>query len=268
MESPSAPPSDEPASLSVDHLAEVLVDDLTIRAGPGLNADSLGVLPAGEPVYVVDGPTTADGYAWYQLASVREPYRGDCGEPALAPSLECGGWFGWAAAMTPEGDQWLAPLNPSCPSEVSFATFTSLPRAAQLTCAGSAELRLTAYLAPETGGRGCALIWGTDPGWLGECSLIFPQPEERQFDEATDLQVNVHPSLGDCSGSQTTDQCPFEALKGSWVEMVGHLDDPAAGTCTSVLSGFVSPAPYPPPDAEWVVFRCRLRFVVTEVRAV
>ena len=53
----------------------------------------------------------------------------------------------------------------------------------------------------------------------------------------------------------------------SWVEVVGHLDDPVAETCTYVLNSQVDEAPSPPPDPDLAVFRCRLNFVVTELTA-
>jgi hypothetical protein len=269
-ESPSPTSPGESETLGVDQLAEVLVEDLRLRAAPGLNAESLGLLPAGEPAYVVAGPRAADGYEWYQLASVREPYRSDCGEPA-PPALECSWWFGWAAAITPEGDPWLAPLDPGCPSDRDTGTYIALTAATRLACAGPEEWHLVAYLAPEAAGRGCGpTVWTVIPAWLGGCSLIFPQPEERQFDEVTVLHVVAHPSLGNCSSGDMA-ACPFEALKGSWVEMVGHLDDPAAATCESALTFWFEsatpPPQVPPPDPDQVVFSCRLAFVVTEVRA-
>lgn len=264
--SPSPTQSSQPATLLVDDLAEVLVDDLRLRAAPGLNADSLGVMPAGEPVYVVDGPIAADGYEWYQLASVREPYRGDCGDPAPPPSLECMNWFGWAAAVTPIGDRWLMPLDSPCPAERDTDAYLRLAPAARLACAGSEEWRLTAYMAPLEGGRGCLRAYLTKPAWLDPCAASFPQPEESQVDSSTDLVAFVHPDLGQCQMGLPSPECPFDALKGSWVELVGHLDDPAAATCQST-TGIAEP-PFPPPDADWVVFLCRIEFVVTELRAV
>jgi hypothetical protein len=89
--------SSEVTLLKIDALAEVRVDSLNVRAAPALDARRLRTLSSGELAYVVAGPTEADGYRWYQLASVRQQYR-DC-----APSLACSGWFGWAAALTPQG---------------------------------------------------------------------------------------------------------------------------------------------------------------------
>jgi hypothetical protein len=45
-------------------------------------------------------------------------------------------------------------------------------------------------------------------------------------------------------------------MHGARVRVIGHLDDPAADTCTD---------PANPTDPELVKLRCRLRFVVTEI---
>lgn len=263
---PTVSPSDA-AGMTVDGLAEVLVNDLNLRVKPSTTSESLGKLSFGELAYVVDGPVEADGYQWYQLASVLEPYVPPCGDPEPPPSLVCSGWFGWAAAVTPQAERWLHPITPECPAERDTDAFLALPRATRLACAGDDVWTLVVYVAQE-GGRGCSPIWVTTPLWLfAACNLLFPQPVERQLDEDTRLQTFVHPDLGTC-GYRTQPGCPFAALTGSWVEMTGHLDDPAASTCTAKLSDdFPDDSdPPPPPDPDQVVFACRLAFVVTAVR--
>jgi len=265
--SPSAP-AGLPAELEVDGLAQILVSNLSLRAEPTTVAERLGILTLGEPAYVVDGPVEADGYQWYQLGAVRQPYVAACGDPAPAPSLECADWFGWAAGLSPEGDRWLAPLEAHCPAARDTDAYIPLPPATRLACAGGDEWRLVAYLAPE-GGRGCYPVWVTNPRWLdGACNLLFPQPEQNEYDSDERLQAFVHPDLGKC-GFDVTRACPFDALTMSWVEMVGHLDDPVASTCIAVLSDeFEEPPPFPGPDPDSVSFNCRLRFVVTDVHEI
>jgi hypothetical protein len=247
--------------LQPDCLAKVLVRELNLRAQPSTSSGSLGHLRLDEPAFVVDGPVEADGYAWYQLGAVRPVY--DCADDA---ALACGEWFGWAAAVTPDGDRWLAPLNPLCPTERTTEAYLSLLPAERLACAGNDEWKLTAYIA-EQDGRGCMPVWYTVPVWLSGCTLLFPQPVERQFDEDTRLQTFLHPDLG--CGYPAQPSCPFTGLTGSWVEMTGHLDDPAASTCEAKLSDEFPDMsdPPPPPDPDQVVFACRLALVVTTVRA-
>jgi len=258
---PTSSQTDE--ALRIDALARVLVRELNLRAQPSASSGSLGHLRLDEPAYVVAGPVQADGYVWYQLGPVRPVL--DCADDS---TLACGQWFGLAAAETPDGDRWLGPLNLACPTERTTASYLSLQPAERLACAGDDEWKLTAYIAEE-GGRGCLPVWVTDPGWLfTACNFLFPQPVERELDEDTGLQVFVHPDLGICGSSMFDSGCPFAPYKGSWVEMTGHLDDPAASTCVAKLSpdfSNVSDLP-PPPDPDQVVFACRLAFVVTAVR--
>jgi hypothetical protein len=99
-ESPDASPSaitNEPSGspspnaiggIRIDGLVRTVVEGLSVRVEPSVKSDRLGVVPSDEPAYVVDGPAYADGFAWYQLAAVRQPHRGDCGDPAPAHSLE------------------------------------------------------------------------------------------------------------------------------------------------------------------------------------
>ena len=130
-----------------------------------------------------------------------------------------------------------------------------------LACAGDDEWRLVTYLAP-VGGRGCFTVWMVDPGWMS-CPQLFPQPVESEVDSDTRLAAFISPELGECGQGG----CRWDELTGSWVEVVGHLDDPAAQTCTSVLNSQVAQAPSPSPDPDLTVFSCRLNFVVTELTA-
>jgi hypothetical protein len=121
------------------------------------------------------------------------------------------------------------------------------------------------YLAPMAAGRGCFPVWLIDPFWMDPaCALVFPQPVERQTDIDMSIQAFIRPALGDCVPGACL---PFDELKGSWVEIIGHLDDPVAETCTSVLNESIDQAPYPPPHPDLTTFRCRLNLVVTEVTA-
>jgi hypothetical protein len=170
-------------------------------------------------------------------------------------------WVVWAAGITPTGDRWIEPFDPNCPARRDTATYLSLEAATRLACAGDDEWRLVAYVAPS-GGRGCLPVWLVDPTWMDpSCSFFFPQPVERDVDADTSLQGFILPEL----------QCglgcvPWDEFRGSWVEVVGHLDDPVAETCTYVLNSFwFDEAPFPPPDPDLAVFMCRLNFVVTEL---
>ena len=169
--------------------------------------------------------------------------------------------MGWAAATTPTGDRWIVPSDAECPPGRDTATYLSKDAVTRLACAGDDEWRLTAYIAAP-GGRGCMPVWNVDPFWMDpSCSFFFPQPVERELDEDTSLQGFIAPELGKCGPGG----CPWDDLTGSWVEVVGHLDDPVAETCKSVLNSQIDEAPSPPPDPDLTVFGCRLNFVVTKL---
>lgn len=58
-----APTSPPPA------VAVVTANVLNVRSEPGLDGEIVATLVAGQTVQVVDGPTTVDGRAWYQIAT-------------------------------------------------------------------------------------------------------------------------------------------------------------------------------------------------------
>ena len=258
----SVEPSAEPAAaVIVDTLARTTVENLTVRTEPSTSADQLGLLPEGKIAFVNAGPVEADGYTWYQLGSPGIVSEAECG--GETPQFQCTSWVGWAAATTPTGDQWIVPSDAECPPERDTATYLSMDAVERLACAGGDEWRLIAYIAAP-GGRGCMPAWNVDPSWMDpSCSFFFPQPVQRELDEDTSLQGFIAPELGECGPGG----CPWDDLTGSWVEVVGHLDDPVAETCTYVLNSQVDEAPSPPPDPDLAVFRCRLNFVVTDLAA-
>jgi hypothetical protein len=259
-----------PEGLSIDTIAVTLVDDLSVRDEPSTSGVRLGVLgPAGEAVFVVSGPVATDGRDWYQLASVWEPYQGGC-EPAPEPSLRCHDWFGWAAGTGASGEPWLAPRPDSCPAPpLDTSAYLSLAPLERLACFGDQPWTLRAYMAPESGCR-CGLSpYRIEPAWLGgwEGAVIFPQPEESQMDGSSALLMHVHPALGDCDFGGHNAECPFAALAGQWVEIIGHLDDPAASTCVAVINDWAvdQEGIAPPPDRDASVVDCRSVFVATGV---
>ena len=261
---PQATPSSSVApvgALAVNDLARITVGGLTLRAEPSTAAEPIGTLPVEAAAFVVAGPVEADGYTWYRLASPRIPSVEWCaGE---TPAFHCWPWIGWAAGMTPTGDRWIERLEPDCALGRDTTSYLSMDTLTRFACAGRDEWRLVTYLAPS-GGRGCFPAWVVNPYWMDQsCSLFFPQPVKSDFDGDTRIQGFIPPELGGFSG--------FDELKGSWVEVVGHLDDPAAQTCTTDRNELITPedpTTLPSqPDPVLTVFTCRLNFVVTEVTA-
>jgi hypothetical protein len=236
------------------------VGGLSVRADPSTAAERLGTLPAGYPTFVIAGPVEADGYTWFHVVGLGTGSTDACG--AATSTFQCTDWIGWVAGTTSAGDAWLEPMETDCPAERDTTAYLAMDAPTRLACAGGDEWRLVTYLAPRTEGRGCFPVWLVDPFWMDpSCTLFFPQPVESELDTDTRVQAHIPPELGQCGPNG----CPFDELKGSWVELVGHLDDPAAETCIWVLNEMIDEAPFPPPENAVAVFKCRLNFVVHEV---
>ncbi|MEO7664104.1 MAG: glycosyl hydrolase family 18 protein, partial [Candidatus Limnocylindrales bacterium] len=89
------------ATLAVGGFGTVLVDGLKLRAAPGTTAGILTTLSAGDALAITGGPTSADGYDWYQVTG---PVR----QWSPVDPVQVGGWV---AAGT-SGDPYLAPRMP------------------------------------------------------------------------------------------------------------------------------------------------------------
>jgi hypothetical protein len=264
--SPSATATPDSTEPEVDAMAEVLANGLSLRSHPSTDAELLGVLQAGYLAFVVDGPVEADGHRWYLLASSGQPSTTEC-DSAEPPSLEGCSYFGWAAGTSVDSDRWLERRDVDCPSERTVDTYLAMAPEVRLACAGHQKWKLRAYIAPLEGGRGCYPGWVTNPGWLdAQCGFFYPQPTNDEFDDDSRLQSFISPDFHasfSCPPDDGLLTCIRDELKGSWIVMTGHLDDPAARRCKPELTGLV---PQDLPDRTWVAFQCRLRFVVTNIR--
>jgi hypothetical protein len=283
------PPAAETVVLEPVSFALNTVDRLSLRAEPGLDGERLGSLSADSVSVVLDGPLSADGYTWYQLSGLGMPYGTGCAgplptdpweqAPLSAPTLGCPVWLGWVAAASLDGDPWLVPVSREavgCPSSpVGTETYRSLTKVERLGCFGDATWTLRAFIAPIAEGRGCTPMYAvSDPPWLHACAIAWPQPEEDEYDGSSELVMHVHPDIGRCDFGGTNAECPFAALKGQWVEIRGHLDDPASRGCVATYTGVGAPddsvarEPPPAPDPDSQVLECRTGFVATDVRVV
>ncbi len=75
-----------PDSIQVGGFATVLVDGLRMRSGPSTDASVMTTLSDGDALQVIAGPTSADGYAWYQVAG---PVR----QWSPVDPMQVGGWI-------------------------------------------------------------------------------------------------------------------------------------------------------------------------------
>lgn len=72
---------------------EVIVPDANLRANPGVDASLVTTMALGAALTIQDGPTTTDGYAWYEVSG--DPGRGWCASflLQLTASAPAGGDF-------------------------------------------------------------------------------------------------------------------------------------------------------------------------------
>jgi hypothetical protein len=248
-------------NLEIDGLAKILVDDLVLRSEPGTGTIRLGQLPGGTDAFVVAGPTIEDGFAWYQLAAV-DPYGAGCGSAQPAESLVCQDWFGWAAAGGRDGEAWLAPVDLACPAPGNPTSIMALKPLEGLACFGSSPMTLRLYAPAGVVGGGCLPGDPFTPLWLHPaCGPVYFVDSESLFMAGAFLSVHIAPSLGSCSGLAYEPDCPLAALRGRWVRITAHFDDPQAQSCVE------------PRDAigtlkkEATILRCRAVLVATAITA-
>ena len=220
----------------------VATDGLRVRSLPTVGDESQRLeptLPAGVRFYVVDGPVTADGYAWYQV----QPYGGD--EPLP---------FGWIAGGSRDGEPWIDPFPLGCdtiaPSPESLVSGEPLEH---LFCSLAGDSPRTSPPGPDIAVEGnvyCAEAddhWGplSGPEWvnqLGYCELRTDRGSIR-LPGAPVTQL-----LG-----------PSGPVEGRYA-IVGHFDDPGARECRA--DEFEAGEALHPAE---VVLGCRTYFVVTEM---
>ena len=171
-------------------------------------------------------PTGTAGIGWQSRhCSVDDCVRRD-------PQFHCYSWVGGHAATTPTGDQWIVPSDLECPPGRDTATYLSMDAVTRLACAGEDEWRLIAvYRGPGRAGLHAGLE--RRPVLDGPLMLLLlPAASRARARRDTSLQGFIGPELGeDAAGA-----CPWDDLTGSWAEVVGHLDDPVAESCTYVLN--------------------------------
>jgi hypothetical protein len=260
---PTPSPSPAASAIVIDGLAKSTVDGLTVRATPGTAGAQLGTIDTGQLGFVVAGPVSADGYAWYQLGAVVLPPMANCATPVLTTPFSCPDWLGWVAAGQPGGQPWLEATGLPCPaSPMNLETLLNEPaplgpRTAleRLACFGSTSIRFRGWwpqIPPNAGlGGTCGATPNPTVAWLfcqniNENGLAIS--ESTGF-EGAGLKLLIDPTSG-----------VTMPPRGQWVEVVAHLDDPAARDCVPAGGGEQDPAK--------VVLTCRAELVADSVKPV
>jgi hypothetical protein len=258
---PTPSPTPAPGTIVVDGLAKSTVDSLAVRARAGTSGTQLGTINTGQFGFVVAGPVSADGYAWYQLSAVGLPPNAGCEAPRRTTPFNCPDWFGWVAAGKSGGPAWLEPMTQSCPTspmnvEALVEGPASGPRTAleRLACYRSSQIRIRGWFPTIPPDAGLGGTCGANPPslfWL-ECGFLnyngLVASESAGF-RGTALQLSINPASG-----------VVMPPRGRWVEVVGHLDDAAARDCRPSGGG--------EQDLIEAVLGCRGQFVAESATAV
>ena len=217
----------------VGKTAVTAVDGVRVRSQPRVSDDSFKeepLLPRGTALYMLDGPVSASGYDWYNVA------------PLTSRDLPSG----WVASASRDGVPWLEQGNFDCPSvPADFRALTALPDGVGLACFPRVPITVRArVLSCECDVDGA---WYT-PHWFtlsnGEL-LVDPGVTRVPPDMENWFRLNLDPA------GQHPDLIPV----GQVVEVTGIFDHPAAATCTRTeMDGEPNPSQ-----------GCRLEFAVTKL---
>jgi hypothetical protein len=234
------PDGSPPASAAADGdglprpVVVTIVDRVRVRSEPRIADDSIlyePVLPTGTALFVLDGPTVASGYEWYQVVPL---------------SFEVGGGYGWVAAASREGEAWISPAEASCPPQpASVAELVGLSPGLALACFAGVPISLEVRVVP------CNCDYDgpqTEPAWLGvdgaePVLLVDPALTAAPSNVEEWLILHLHPSVGDAGSIPS----------GSIANVTGTFDHPAAAGCQE--TGLDEPL-HPEPT-------CRFAFAVT-----
>lgn len=233
--SASPRPSQTASTVTRDAVAVTVVDGLRVRSKPRISDDSHKyepILPLGTPLYVLDGPVSASGYPWYEVAML-----GSGSTPQ-----------GWVAAASRSGEPWLARGDFSCPPvPTDFRSLAALAPAVGLACFPRIPITVMARLISCN----CDVdgAWLT-PGWFslgtgGPEMLVEPRMTRPPGNVDEWFWLSLDPA------GQHAKVLPF----GEVVAVTGIFDHPAAASCTYTEMD-VEPVPSQ---------RCRLAFAVTRL---
>lgn len=229
-------------AIAVDTLAIATVDGVNVREAPTREAPVQTIAPgaptSGQPIQVSTGEQVwvidverVDDEAWYQVV------------------LDGSFSTGWISAG-PLEDPWLRPFDPgTCPGSLSeaLAPGDPLPPFAMqhLVCFGDEQLNAVVYwLPPEALNLPCP--WPDGPAaWL-----ICYEAVNVTADNAP--QLTVYGTVG-----------RDDIVRGTWVTIHGHYDDPRSDECPQTLGRDLADAA----GVAATIISCRSAFVLDEVGA-
>lgn len=259
---PSVQPSPSTGTIVIDGLVRSTIDGLRVRATPTTAGAVLGTINQGQLGFVVAGPTSSDGYTWYQLSGIGLPANAGCEPPVRTDPFSCPTWLGWVAAGQPAGQAWLEAATVSCPA-------SPMNLDALVTQAGpqgplTALERLACYRSTQIRFRAWWPTMPADAGLGGTCGALAPNPYWLMCPALSNNRLTISESEGFGGVGLMISIDPTSGVtmptRGQWVEVVAHLDDPAARDCKPLGGGDQDPVS--------VVLGCRAELVADSVEPV
>jgi hypothetical protein len=196
-------------AIAVDMVVRTVAPDLQARSAPSVGASSRKIeplLPQDSRLFVIAGPISADGYAWYQVLSF----------DGVFPGV-------WIAGAGLDGAPWLEPDPQPCPAPpLDAAALGDLVPYGGLACYGGAEIQLTGDVHCE----------------LGDVDRAYSGPDWLRDDRSCTIDLGGGETMEIFDGgiSGLTYPTTQRAL------VSGHFDDPKAASCVYALD---PPAPDP-----------------------
>jgi hypothetical protein len=225
-----------PTDSFVGHVVNTLADSgVRVRSEPRVSGDSHmeePLLPLGTQLYVLDGPVSASGYAWYEVV------------PLTSRTLPSG----WVASASRDGEPWIAAGDFDCPPlPTDFRSLAALPPGVGLACFPRVPITVQARLIScncDVDGAWYTPFWFSLGGGTSEL-LVAPDVTSAPPDFADWFVLNLDPA------GEHPDVLPV----GKVVQATGIFDHPAAASCTRTEM-----------DGEPVPSQgCRLAFAVTRL---
>jgi hypothetical protein len=255
---PSPEPTWEPTSQphGPDGIALVTVNELNLRAEPATSAKSFGHLSVGDRVFVLQGPEEAEGYGWYRVAIVDEAmFAGSidatCADKCLTARI------GWVAGISDRHQAWLVPTELTCPPDPDLDTFAGLEPLERLACYGNQTLTLE------------GVVWQPCCGWVGP---FLYEPDWLSWPSYGVYLQTVGVALAHNGGfGIRLDPAAGLAWPGyaDIIRVTGHMDDPAANTCTIKVEEWVlqddPTLAVDPEELAYAPIGCRTEFVVVSM---
>lgn len=234
-------PSDVPETdaLAPGRAAITVVDGVRVRSAPSVHdAESrkyTPLLPRGTVLFVLDGPTAASGYEWWQVV----PTAFRVGGPG----------HGWVAGASRESEPWVQPTQIDCPpTPADLGALKKLTDGMALACFARKPITVRARLVSCN----CDIDGPpVDPAWFGISAepILLVDPNETRPPSSPEewYQLRVDPGAGVTS-----------LPEGHVVDITGSFDHPAAVDC--LVTDFDAP-PTPSPT-------CRFVFAATALEVV